>query len=107
MKNETTTPLLIGLATGLALHVQTEDPEVLEGLTITDAVDAWVAGGRVGGYYFAVDARPSGGYAFWLLADSYPCSDVAAVAATVDRGGRYWLRGGDVLEAAVEAGGCW
>ena len=106
MKNETTYPLLIAVATGLGLHLESEDPEALDGLTVSDAVTAWCDGKRVGGYYFQSEGRSSGGYAVWLLADSYPCSDVAAVAATVDRGGRYWVRGGDALDAAVEAGGC-
>ena len=106
MENETADSLLLAVATGLGLHLESEDPEALDGLTVTDAVTAWCGDGRVGGYYFQLEARPSGGYAVWLLADSYPCSDVASVAATVDRGGRYWLRGGDVFEAAVEAGGC-
>jgi hypothetical protein len=106
MKNEAPDSLLLAVATGLGLRLETEGPEALDGLTVTDAVTAWCAGDRVGGFYFQLEGRPSGGYAVWVLADSYPCSDVAAVAATVDRGGRYWLRGGDVLEAAVEAGGC-
>ena len=107
MKNEAPDSLLLAIATGLGLHLETEDPEALDGLTVTDAVTVWCAGDRVGGYFFAVDARPSGGYAILFNGDAGWDTYVTAVAATVDRGGRYWIRGGDVLEAAIEAGGCW
>lgn len=108
MKKELLNSLLTDLAVGLVEFIVAENVADLDGHEPDTVIRDLVAGQKApDGCYFQVDTRRSGSLEIWFLGDGGPFSDPAGVAATVDRGGRVWVRGGDRSMACIETSADW
>lgn len=98
IKNEIAQNLLQSFCSEWADWCSNENPDDLGGLTVPQAVAQLLQGQTVGCLQFNVFKRASGAFEIGFCENdpTSPFSAQSGVLATVDRGGRVWLRGDDI-----------